>query len=1095
MLLVIAAALLLTEVAPAQQQGVPCEGMDFYVGYIYPSDNKQTAVGGRDFHGYFGVYLLITSYADNNQVRISYFDAGGTEIQSVSKIVGARNSIQVPLDRASMQMSEPGDKAEFRACHITSKKPVNIQYFSTGGNSGGSYLAIQTPALGKNYVIASYHDNPGIGAYPNASAGEPAGGYFMIVAPFDSSHVTITPNGHTAGGHIGVHTGPGANGTPHPYTVTLRRGQCYWVKGDGTDETNDLSGSIVTSDKPIAVLAGHEDAQLGDIGDGSLDTRNFMIQQMIPAESFDSTGYVSIPLLDSPGTDVANPGYGENYRVFAFDTNNVGVQAKQAALINPNDLTTTALWSPAREIANVASSTEFHAVDGRKFSVMMYDLSDLGGMVSPFPCESMMSIVPMSHWRTSFLLYVPANTFEVWQAYYINVIGEKGDIDRGNIRYGYNGSQTLQPLSNLGKGTKLSDIPYHSELEGMRYSLNPGSYYFTNTRTKVDSLVPIDAMLHGTFMVYHNGMRAIDPDHDLGDKDGDDFFFSYAAPVGMLLGAGSGNPTATIDTACASWHVCVHDTGNIGIRSVMLLDDPTGDYYRPGKQSRNVEIQSGPDRLDLNEIEYEGNSSSECFDVLVSNPLDTAYAALAILDNNGAHRVVEMRYQPPQMMLSKLPELPSRLDTLVFPLMPIGQQACSTVVFINTAPKGGKSFGVNTVSLAKNDGNFKITSITPPIPRTLAPGDTLKVNVCFTVKDTSVFTDTLKFTADCFSTSLRIFGTGGTPLIFASDIDFGNVTVGTKECLPIRIENRGNLPFILSKQFVLHDPNLFSIDSASLAKLPITIDPNRFVRLTFCYSPKSISRQDSSSIDWKTDIVPPYTNEQRSWSYLRGKPVRPGLKWDRIEQSFIPDSSAGIDSIIQRVHLLNSASKKTTVTNVFIAGATAQEFSILNNQLGKFPLKNFNLDVADTIWIDVVFKPDLSKPYPEKFADRIDSLIASYDDALGDNVNVSMKLIGSWAKSSVSIPIQSNSFSIRPNPASGNSITLSFSLPSDTRVAFSIFDILGREVYRNPSLVGIALSSGAHEVELQLPNLETGIYYGRLTFGNSVLTQKLDIIK
>ena len=1088
-------ALFYAESSPAQQQGTPSDGKDFYLGFVLPSFNKNPGLQGRDFHGFFGVYALISSYESDNLVKVSYFDGSGREIQSKSVILQARSAIQVALDKASMQMTEPGDIPEYRACHITSKKPVNVQYFSTGANSGGSYLALPTTGLGKNYVIASYNDNPGAGAVLPTLA-ENAGGYFLIIAPFDGTNVTITPNGLTAGGHKGVHTGSGANGTQHPYTVLLMRGQCYWVKGEGSDPLNDLSGSIVVSDKPIAVLAGHEDAFLGGVNGKTLDARNFMIQQMIPAEYFDSTGYVSMPLKDPAGADVSDAGFGENYHVFAFDTNNVGVQAKQAGVVNSNAMTTTALWSPPREIANVSTSTEFHSLEfGRKFSVIMYDLRDFGNGGSPQACASMMSIVPMSRWRTSFLFYVPANTFEVLQNYYINVIAEKGDIDKGNIKFTFNGS-TLKPLTALTNLGKSYDFPYHPELEGARYSVSPGAYYLTNTRTMIDPLVPIDTMLQGSFMVYHYGMRGIDPDHDIGDFDGDDSYFEYATPVGMMLSAGGGSPKAKVDTLCTSWHICATDTGSITIRSVTLLDDPDGNYYRPGKKFHNIHFDPALDPDNNTEINFSGDNKSQCFDVIVTNPLDTAYAPLYIVDSRGTHTVIDLRYQPPQMQVSKLPDLPKRLDTLKFPTLKIGDHICDTLLYINTAAKGGKAYGVSAVSLKKNDPHFTIGWISPALPANMQGGDTLKVQVCFDPKqDTLAHDDSVILTTDCFKAPLPIVGKGSTPLIYATDWDFGNVTVGTTVCHDISIQNHGNLPFVLTKNWLLHYTTTFSMSPASAARLPLTITPGGFATLTFCYSPTQLDGLDSANVDWNTDIAPPFTDQLKSWSHLQGRPVKPGVVWDRQRAFFVPDSTIGVDSTVTRVYLVNNSSRLTHVTIVSIIGPTASEFSMLRNQLGYYPLQNFDMDTGSKIWIDVVFKPDLTKPYPDRFADRIDTLEASYENEKLTDDQTFVTLIGTWNKNDVKSSDEPSFFIMRPNPVIGKSLTLSFTLPVDNKVSFSLFDVLGREVYRNPALAKTMLSAGVHESEITLPNIESGIYYGRLTTGNFVATQKLEIVK
>src|SRR5258708_4667480 len=115
-----------------QQQGFSSDGKDFYIGFVYPSFNKNPDQPGRSVKGSFGVYALISSY-DNNQVTISYFDpASGTETVGGIYSLYAKNAIQVQLQIGNMKLSDTGDSAEYKACHISSKKPISVQYFSTG---------------------------------------------------------------------------------------------------------------------------------------------------------------------------------------------------------------------------------------------------------------------------------------------------------------------------------------------------------------------------------------------------------------------------------------------------------------------------------------------------------------------------------------------------------------------------------------------------------------------------------------------------------------------------------------------------------------------------------------------------------------------------------------------------------------------------------------------------------------------------------------------------------------------------------------------------------------------------------------------------
>jgi len=967
-----------------QAQGLPVDGKDFFIGYVYPSFNKNPDNGGgRSTAGFFNVFALISSYEDNNQVKIAYFDGNGAEIASTTIRIGAHLAQQVALNRLAMQMSEPGDMPEFKACHITSQKPVNVQYFSTGACSGGSYLAIPTPALGKTYVIPSYNDNNGQGAATNSgSTGENAGGFFLIVAPFDGTNVTITPNGKTAGGHAGAF---GTN--PQPYSVTLRRGQCYWVKGDGSNTDNDMSGSTVISDKPVAVLAGHEDAFLGDVGQRFLDARDFMIEQVIPAEYWDSTGYVSIPLKDAQPIDETQPGFGENYRVYTDNPTGAKVVMDNSCVSGDIDFTTSRYAYPTPEKFNVGCPIELHSLDGHKFGVMMYDLRGQGN-VAPYPAESMMSIVPMSRWRTSYLFYVAANTFEVLQNYYINLIGLKSDIDKGFIQFSFNAS-ALQKLTALQSQGAYTNIPNHTELKGVRYAVHPGAYYITNTRLKPladtgvytapsDQVGADTSVLHGAFMVYHYGMRALDPDRDLGDFCGDDFFFSYALPIGMTVSSGRGNPQAHVDTLCSSWHVCVHDS--VAIKSVSLIDDPSGNVYRPGKKFVNAHFDPLLDPENKGEIDFEGQDTSVCFDVIVSNPLDTSYAPLVISDAKGTPLFIDLRYKAPQFALrevgrtyNSISDSLIKVDTVLYPPTKVGDQVCSTLVYINTGAAGSKPFTITSADLKKKDGNFTLGTITPSLPAKLNSHDTLKVQVCFNAKDTLKHDDSLIVQTDCFTAPLPTVGKGGTPLIYATDIDFGSVVLGSQSCRPLTVTNVGSLPFNLTKG-ILHNTTQFFLDPGSASILPIILPPGRSINLTYCYKPTQVGppNADSTSIDWITDIAEPYTSQVKSWSFLKGNGIKAGVNWDRPTQL---DSVICDDSVVTRVNLLNTTNATAHVTNIFFDGPDAAQYHVLTTQRGPNP-GAFDMNPTDIIWVDIVFKADLTKI--PTYADRHTRLVATF---------------------------------------------------------------------------------------------------------------------
>ncbi|MDP4221085.1 MAG: hypothetical protein Q8896_11680, partial [Bacteroidota bacterium] len=811
---------LCTNISEAQSLSVPADGKDFYLGFILPSYNS---VADAQVSGYYGAYLLISSYEDN-KASVSYFDkTTGIETPGTVYSMAERTGIQVPLNLQYTLMDSVGDAPEFGAIHIKSKRPINVEFFSTGACSGGSYLGLSTAALGTKYVVASYNDNPGTGALFGLAYGptsiEHSHGCFEIVAAFDSTRVTITPNATTMKGHIGVNSGANSTGIPVPYTVTLRRGQCYFVKSGSSDNTVDISGSIIESSKPVAVLGAHENAFLGSVNGKTLEGRDFMVEQMVPVDNWDTTGYVSIPMKDSQPQDVnLYPGYGENYRVYSYDDAVTHAECFQAGVANPAAMLSAKYQHPTPELPDIINPVEFRSTDGRKFSVMLYDDRNVA-MQNPYPAPSMMTIVPMSHWRTSFLWYVPANKFEQMQDYFVNILAPIADLNNSSgVMASFNGG-TIKPIKQvMTLDAQWTNIPNHPELVGARFKIYPGSYYATGPHP---------------FMVYNYGFRGLDPNNDIGDFEGDDFFFSYAAPSGMTMGTGSAHIRVSIDRYCSSWNVCLHDStfglAGQGIKMIMLLDDARGDYFKPGKQYFNTRLDDVLDPNHTGEIDLDGNDSNICFTVNINRPFDSAYAPLFISDALGNATTIDLVYSPPNVSLS--PDSGSYLE------LPLSTDSCMKYVFKNNGKPGSGAFNLQTADLVLKGPSFRVIGTVPRLPALVAPGDSLVLTVCFSPSDTTTVRDTVLLTNDCFTQPIPLVGSGVIPQILASDHDFGFVLVDSTKCDTVGIRNVGKTSLILTTQWILSNITKFGFMDSAL--LPITLNPGEVTYLTFCYTPHS----------------------------------------------------------------------------------------------------------------------------------------------------------------------------------------------------------------------------------------------------------------
>ncbi len=398
----------------------------------------------------------------------------------------------------------------------------------------------------------------------------------------------------------------------------------------------------------------------------------------------------------------------------------------------------------------------------------------------------------------------------------------------------------------------------------------------------------------------------------------------------------------------------------------------------------------------------------------------------------------------------------------------------------------GNPFTFSSDKLSLNNPNFKVTRTVPSLPVTIPVGDSLVITACFTANDTVTQRDTIELVNECFTAPIALVGNGITPIILADDHDFGSVLVDSTKCAQVGVKNIGTAPLILTKQWLMDHYGInFTFPDSLL--LPITLNPGQKINFEVCYTPH-IEGFDSTTIHWGTNLQDPYLHQKKDYSLLIGKGVRTGFVWDRTIQTFFEDSSIVDDSVIIRVYLLNNAEKggpDAHINTVSITGPDSLEFYILNDQLGKFPVDNFDLAGGDTIWVDVLFKPDLTKPYPLKYADRHANLVASGSPEKDQIVT----LIGTWAKDGVAPTPKMQLFTIRPNPASGNSVIVSFASPQLAKATLSLYDILGREIYKQDVMEGVSRS------EILLRNLNAGVYYVRFSSDTGTQTEKLDIIK
>jgi hypothetical protein len=801
----------------------------------------------QNYGGYDQLHLFIASSV-NNKVQISF--AG--EVRKLSIPANSVFDFEVPDIGTTRDVEKPVD----RAVHVTSSSPVTIYGYSVWwfpGGLGGSpdgYLALPTTSYGKKYITVNYYSSQ-FGSAQTAAE-------FLVVAPYDNTGVRITTKGDTRVGSDITHRAGDS------WTVTLMRGQTYLVQSDRfVAGDNDLTGSMIESDKPVAVLTGHE---ITPIILGERTSADHLIEMIPPVERW-GTQYFDMPMA---GRTVC----GDYIRIVSGeDGNQITYNGKGPFRLNAGE------WAE-RDL--VVDPEVYTSINNKKFVVMQYSYSQGysgdPGVADPF----MILMTPQEQFEKNMVFRTPTpaqnGTFDNFITFVcVDSAIRKIKIDgRALTSYQYVGLASF-PSTNPVMSA------YRVKLPG-----GPRAYF-------AQGPAPFGAYQYG-FSNYEG----------------------YGWPTGMaqrLITPDTLAPlSAIVDSGCGVFHVryfeprlktngfSFDDTRFAYLALILEPDDP-----RWPTPSFNFTFSDSNFTI----------GDSVTFGTLqVQDLTQDAYAAVYAVDQAGNDTVFEYRYFAPKMSVSPLP-------TYTFNNILVDGDTCITVTISNDQPTGDFKARLITPEGTAAGGTF---TVTPTTLSNIAPHTTQTVTVCYHPTDTGIVSyDTLILTSECVTYRYPLIGSGITPLIYATDVDFGEVDSGKTRCLPVKLTNRGRAPLTITKQDLVSDPN-FSVDPAQT--FPITIAPGATITIQYCFHPQSWGSFDARVLF--SNLNPArYQHSIKDTSHLTGIAQPAGAKLTTYVKDFGLASCA--DKPIVFDTLYNDLPNDKEITDVKIIGPDARFFSIVSN--------------------------------------------------------------------------------------------------------------------------------------------------------------------
>ena len=263
------------------------EGKDFWFAFME----------SRNYHTAHYVEVTLTSpFTCNYEFRI-----GKSDVVVKSGTLLPDQPQQIRLDWNLVEATG-SESIQEKAIHLTSDNPMNVYALNYDNNSSDVALIFPTQALGREYYAICYE--PHISESQSGAYGNGRNSEFLIVATEDSTMITILPT------RVTDQLKP-ANVS---FQIKLNKGEVYQVQSlnrNNLSGQGDLTGSNITSDKPIAFFSGSLATTVP--ATSSVSAWDHLYEQIPPVQAW-GTEFMAVPLKSR---------HEDTYRILAAYDNTV----------------------------------------------------------------------------------------------------------------------------------------------------------------------------------------------------------------------------------------------------------------------------------------------------------------------------------------------------------------------------------------------------------------------------------------------------------------------------------------------------------------------------------------------------------------------------------------------------------------------------------------------------------------------------------------------------------------------------------------------------------------------------------------------------
>ena len=260
-------------------------GTEFYVAFG-PNEGYET-FNPPETQNVMDLYITshVPAHGEVDVPALNFYQTFTTTPGQITTIVLPNGNNFSPT--VVLPESEDEQVIQGMAVHVTSDSEIAVFGMNHKEYSSDAFMALPVNVLGTEYRTMNYNTSE-----PN---NDNTPGEFIIVAVDDSTNVTLTLRAVSS-------QGTRAN---QPQQIRMNKGDAYLVQGSTNSGSNDLTGSLIESDYPIAVLSGHKRTAIPDTAvniDGT-PSRDILVEQLPPVSAWGDSALV-VPYATSALPDL-----------------------------------------------------------------------------------------------------------------------------------------------------------------------------------------------------------------------------------------------------------------------------------------------------------------------------------------------------------------------------------------------------------------------------------------------------------------------------------------------------------------------------------------------------------------------------------------------------------------------------------------------------------------------------------------------------------------------------------------------------------------------------------------------------------------------